>query len=345
MKRIIIKISAISLALITVLSLFASCSGDPRESFEPERFEFTVRNPLQKEGFADGYYYVENDDGTITVTSADVSGDVSVPAEIAGKKVVAIGDGAFFENKSISSVTLPETVESIGIYAFSDCSELRSFSATSSLWRVAPFAFDNTPWLSSQSEEFVTVGDGVLIAYNGTSRTPVLPDSVRHLGGAFAGSDTLYSLTLGRGVLSISENALSYCANLKSIDFGLSLAYVGAQAFAGSENIQSLVFPDTLKYIGAEACINCYLIKYIYLGQSITEIGRSAFEYCQALRTVYLPSSLQSIKTSQFADCYSLCLILYGGTEAEFNAIAANDDVSSFKNINIIYEHTGGINE
>ncbi len=337
------KTIALMLALAALLVL-PSCKGKT-DAFTPESFEFTVRRPLNEMGFENGYNYVNLDDGSVMITASLVSGDVSLPSELGGKKVTAIAEGAFYKMTELTSVTIPEGIESIGIYAFSDCTALGSVSIPSSVWRIAPFAFDNTPWLSEQTDEFVTAGDSVLIAYNGTSKTPVIPDSVRHLGGAFAGNTDIRSLTLGRGVLSISDMALSFCQSLAQIDLGLSLAYVGDQAFSGCEMLSSLVFPDTLKYIGDQACLNCYGIKYIYLGQNLSAIGTRAFEYCQALRSVYVPKALAALKSSHFTDCPSLSLILYGGSEAEFDAIAVNDNASSFKKLNKVFNYSGGINE
>ena len=338
------RIIALTLALLMLIPLTA-CSGKGDENFKPEDFEFAIKTAGVGQYFENGYTFVDLDDGTVMITEGDISGDISIPSELSGKKVSAIGDGAFFGNTAITSIVIPDTVESIGVYAFSDCTALASVTFGSKVWRIAPFAFDNTPYFSSLTDEFVTVGDGVLIAYNGTSRTPVIPDNVRHLGGAFAGNSNIYTLTLGRGVLTISDMALSFCTNLSEIDFGLSLVYIGDQAFSGSENITALVFPDTLRYIGMQACLNCYALKYVYLGKSITDLGDNAFEYCQALRVVYVPKSITSIKTSEFTDCMSLSLLLYEGTEAEFDTVAVNDIILSFKNVNKVFNYTGGANE
>ena len=340
-----IKITAILLACLSILLLCSSCKGDAEQSFKPESFDFTVRTTTSETASENGFLFTVLSDGSAMITEAFVNGSVTVPAELAGRKVTAIAEGAFFGMTGVTSVTLPEGIESIGIYAFADCTALESVSIPSTVWRIAPFAFDKTPWLASLTDEFVTVGDGVLIAYNGTSRTPVLPESVRHLGGAFAGREDVFSLTLGLGVLSISDMALSFCSSLTSVELGRSLVYVGEQAFSGSERIASLIFPDTLRYLGYQACLNCYGIKYVYLGKSLTELGANAFEYCQAMRVVYVPNTLTSLKSSHFSDCLSLSLLLYGGSEEEFDAIAVNDNILSFRNLNKIFNHQGGYDE
>ncbi len=337
------KIISLLLTLTSVF-LLISCKSNT-DKFIPEEFDFTVRTASDKLGFESGYTYTEYDDGSILIVEASVEGNISIPSELGGKKVTAIGDGAFFGLAGLTSVIIPDTVESIGIYAFSDCTALESITIPSSVWKISPYAFENTPWVAEQTDEFVTVGDSVLIAYNGTSRTPVLPAGIRHLGGAFTGREDIFSVTLGQGVLTISDMALSFCGKLASLDLGRSLVYVGEQAFAGSDKLTSLIFPDTVRYIGTNAALNCYGIKYLYLGQSLISLGDKAFEYCQALRAVYVPKTVTELKTSHFTDCPNLALVLYGGSEAEFDAIANNDNASSFKRINKIFNYSGGTDE
>lgn len=339
-----LKILSFALALFMLMPFLFSCQGQ-ESTFTPENFEFTLRTATDEMGFDSGYSYTVYDDGSVVIIEADVSGEVKIPAELSGRKVTAIGEGAFFKNTSITSVSIPDGIESIGIYAFSDCTALTSVEISESVWQIAPFAFDNTPWLNSQTDEFVTVGDGVLIAYNGTSRTPILPDKVRHLGGAFAGVENIYTLTANRGLLSISDMALSFCANLAQIDFGLSLVYIGDQAFSGSEKLRSLNLPDTARYIGSQACLNCYELKSVNLGKSMETLGNNTFEYCQSMRVIFVPNTVKSLKTSHFTDCMSLGLLLYGGSEAEFDAISVNDNILSFKNLNKVFNYSGGTNE
>lgn len=339
------RITILILALVLTASLAVSCSKDEVSTFKPESFDFTLRTPTNEMGFEAGYTYFIQDDGSVIISSADVSGDVVIPSALAGKTVTAIGEGSFFKNTAVTSVTIPDTVETIGLYAFSDCTELSSITFGKKIWRIGPFAFNNTPWLSAQTDEFVTVGDGVLVAYNGSSRTPILPDRVRHLGGAFAGRSDIRSLTLGNGVLTISDMALSFCTELVEVNLGLSLVYAGDQVFSGSEKLTALVFPDTLRYLGSQACLNCYALKYVYLGKSLTALGSNTFEYSQALRAVFIPKTLTDLRTSHFTDCMSLSLILYDGTEEEFNAVAKNDNIASFRNLTKVFNYNGGTNE
>ena len=63
--------------------------------------------------------------------------EVTVPAEIDGKTVIGIKSGAFAENESVTSVTLPEGLEFIGEYAFGDCINLKSIDLPDSLTSIS----------------------------------------------------------------------------------------------------------------------------------------------------------------------------------------------------------------
>ncbi len=333
----------ISLLLLSCIGFFG-CDGTPERT--PVDFSFEIHEPSDEMGFADGYGYVLCRDDCVMITDGSAAkGDVEIPATIAGKTVVGITDSAFRNNSSITSLSLPSTLEYIACYAFANCSSLTSVTATDTLWQVGGGAFSDTPFLKSQSDEFVTIGDSVLIAYNGSSREVIIPEDIKHIGGAFLGNGELLGVVLGDNVRSISEYSFAGCISLSSFDFGISLAYIGDGTFASAEMLQGVILPDTVKYIGTEAFLNCYQIKYAYLGNSLTSVGDEPFSYCQGLRLIYLPSTLTSIQSAYFSDCVSLTLILYGGSAEEFDAIALNNGDGSFKKINIVYNYTGGINE
>lgn len=74
-------------------------------------------------------------------------------------------------------------------------------------------------------------------------------------------------------------------------------------------------------------------------------LGSNTFEYCQSMRTIFIPKTLTSLRTSHFTDCLSLTLLLYEGSEAEFAAIATNDNAFNFRDLSKIFNYSGGSNE
>ena len=107
------------------------------------------------------FSYFTLEDGTVTIEG--YSGDptkLEVPAEIDGKKVVSIAEGAFTAQTKLNSITLPETVTEIGPRAFADCKSLKSITALG-VTVIGIEAFQNCDDLKEAafSPSLTTIGD------------------------------------------------------------------------------------------------------------------------------------------------------------------------------------------
>lgn len=110
--------------------------------------------------------------------------ELAVPEGIA-----SLGEEAFGDLIALEKVSLPSSLREIGSYAFWHCGgEDLTFSVPEGVEKIGAGAFRDTAWFKAQTEEFVTVGKGVLIRYNGSEESVTLPDSVRFLSDAFTGT-------------------------------------------------------------------------------------------------------------------------------------------------------------
>ena len=121
MKTLHKNLSKLSLFLIVAIlfsrSCFVGCTDNNRNSVEP--FDFELHKPTDNIGFADGYGYVLCEDDCVMITDGSAAvGDVVIPETIVGKRVVGITASAFRNNSSITSLTLPSSLEYIACYAF-----------------------------------------------------------------------------------------------------------------------------------------------------------------------------------------------------------------------------------
>ena len=98
--------------------------------------------------------------------SPKASGNISIPDVITTDKkytVKKIGDGAFFNNKNITSVTIPYSVKSIGTSAFSGCSKLTSITCeTPTMEHIGSDPFYETPWFNNQTDPLVYFGNWII---------------------------------------------------------------------------------------------------------------------------------------------------------------------------------------
>ena len=100
-----------------------------------------------------------------------------------------IGDNAF-SYASITQIVIPSNVQYIGYGVFLKCKQLNKISISKSVKYIGDAAFEHTPWLETQTDNFVIVGDGILLKYFGSSRQIVIPDGVKEIcGDAFTEYD------------------------------------------------------------------------------------------------------------------------------------------------------------
>ena len=228
--------------------------------------------------------------------------------------VTTIGDSAFRECSSLTSVTIPDGVTTIGYYAFLDCRSLTSITIPDSVTTIGERAFARCESLTS-----VTIGDSVITigvsAFDGCSSLTsiTIPDSVTTIGeGAFQFCSSLTSVTIPDSVTTIGKGAFSYCYSLTSITIPDSVTTIGYWAFGNctslskfngkyaSEDGRCLIIDGTIiSFAPAE------LTEYT-IPDGVTTIGEGAFLWCSSLSSVTIPNSVTTIGDSAFYLCRSL---------------------------------------
>ena len=144
--------------------------------------------------------------------------------------------------KSESEYIIPNSVKSIGICAFSNCSILESIIIPDSVKSIGSYAF-----YGCSSLESIIISNGIKsinkLAFNGCSslKSIIIPDSVTIIGEeAFACCDSLESVTISNSVTSIEEQTFACCDSLESIIIPKRVEFIDENAFDGCYNLTSV---------------------------------------------------------------------------------------------------------
>ena len=225
--------------------------------------------------------------------------------------VTSIGGWAFGGCTSLKSITIPNSVTNIGWYAFSNCTSLTSITIPDGVTEIGSWAFIGCTSLTS-----ITIPDSVTVigggAFSGcTSLTSItIPDGVTEIdGSAFEDCTSLTSITIPNGVTSIGSWAFSGCSSLKSITIPNGVTSIGYYAFSKCSNLTSITIPNGVKSIGNSAFYGCTSLTSITIPNSVTSIGDDAFYKCSNLTSITIPNGVKSIGNSAFYGCTSLTAI------------------------------------
>ena len=231
-----------------------------------------------------GYTYWNEDnltwkldaDGTMTISGTGAMKDYGYSANqspaynnlkvkkvVIEKGVTNIGNWAFSECNSLTSITIPGNVESIGESAFYSCDNLTDVTL---------------------QDGVKSIGNSAFIWCNKLTNI-VLPNSITSIEGfAFKDCTSLTSITIPDGVTSIGEAVFYNCTSLTSITIPDSVTSIGRYAFENCSSLKSITIPDSVTSIGKGAFKNCSSLKSITIPDSVTSIGAMAFDSCSNLK-------------------------------------------------------------
>ena len=270
------------LFMLGTLMALPSIARDFTYEYEGQTLTYTVLDEDAKT--------CETKGGSIFSGGNYVSGNLIIPATAKDGdmeySVTSIGMFAFSECSELTSVTIPESVTSIGDYAFYWCSDLTSVEISNSVSSIGNNAFYQCSNLTS-----VTIGNSVSLIgaaafYNCSSLTSVtIPGSVSSIGkSAFEKCSGLKSFKVadGESEISFDEFALDSCP-IEDLYLGRNWTYSGSGAL--STGIKTLTLGDKVTALPANAFSGCSGLTSVTIGNSVTSISNSAFEKCTGLKS------------------------------------------------------------
>ena len=276
---------------------------------------------------------------------------------------IEIRANAFYGCNTITNISIPKHVVSIGKGAFAKCNSLEKITL--------PFVGSDNSEVGSDNYEDKQTHFGYVFgasSYNENGanvpaklKTVVITEKTTIAENAFSGCKNIESVSLTEGISSIGKSAFKECDKLSSI----VLPFIGMQ-LDGTENTHfGYIFgaedrdnngncvPKSLKsvtilngtVIDEYAFFNCSSLEQIILTDTITSMGKAAFSGCKSLRQISLPKTITEISEVAFFDCSSLEQIILPDTitsigKAAFSSCKSLKQISLPKTITEISEAT-----
>lgn len=233
---------------------------------------------------SEGLEYTLNDDGK----SYSVSGvgscndtEINIPVTHDGMPVTGISDRAFFYHDPLVSLSIPDSVTSIGDGALSGCTSLTGIYVSEK----------NLAYKSIDGVLYTKSGEGLVQYPIGSEKDKfIIPDGVVSIAfAAFSECDNLTEIVMPDSVIEIGAKAFENCRNLTSINISESVSKIGEYVFSACSSLTSVNIPDGVSEIGEGAFSICKSLKSVKLPDNLFMVGEGAFSYCSSLESVEIP--------------------------------------------------------
>lgn len=255
------------------------------------------------------------------------AGKIKIPGFISidGKEysVTEIGEKAFCFSMELTSVSIPDTLVTIGARAFWGCHRLNKIVLSASVERINPdalsFCLDLKNIEVEDGNRFFSSHEGIL--YNaaktavlfcpcGKTSAVIIPTTAKRIEDRSFLGCAIDSVCIPDTVTSIGNEAFSHCKNLTSLYIPNSVTAIGKGAFYDSA-LKSVRLPEHITYIDNYTFHGCKL-ESVNIPNSVKSIGVEAFSNCMSLHSLNIPCSVTSIGQRAFMGCHLKSLIIPG---------------------------------
>ena len=241
-------------------------------------------------------------DGSAAI-STSYEGNLNIPSVVYGYRVISISYRSL-RKTSITSVVIPNGIETIGTEAFEQCSKLTSIDIPNGVKTIGSEAFKTCSVL-----ETARIPGSIQTIYSEVFKncyklhTVVFEDGITKVGSyMFENCSSLLSVDLPNSINSIEAGAFSQCSSLDEITLPQGTSYIGSYAFSGCAALASFNIPPSIKSIETSVFFGCTKLSSIVIPEGSTTIGGSAFSGCTDLLSIDFPSTLEFIGSQAFSN-------------------------------------------
>ena len=313
-------------------SVFAGCDG-LEEITIPSSVEsvgkdaFRGCSSLEKVSFAPG--------SPVTELPAELfSGLKALKHVDLPEGLTAISDNMFDGCTSLVNIDIPESVTSVGSYAFrntgikdasflehvatikegafTNCKGLTDITITGTTTSIGPKAFENcsnvTDFIFADDTSFPTLPTNLFSGMTSLRNVKLPNDLTRIPDYCFQNCSNLQMVDIPDSVTKIGNYSFTGCSKLRDFDIPSQVKEIGNYAFRSCTSLRNMEIPKTVTSIGSGIFYSCNgLIKAEFEeGSPITSLPSEMFYGCSKLETIKLPDGVTAIPSSYFRDCSSL---------------------------------------
>ncbi|KAL7711595.1 hypothetical protein QTN25_010738 [Entamoeba marina] len=218
-----------------------------------------------------------------------------------------------YEEKQITSITMPNSVTSIGFFCIANKYNLTNVQLSNNLTSINSYTFNNCGLLKSIT----------------------FPSSIQSIGSnSFNNCTSLESINLTTNITSIKSYSFQHCLSLKSVLIPTSISTLEDNCFNNCSSLTYIELPTSLILIGDNCFSHCSNLKTIKLPNSLKQIRKECFFNC-GLESIKIPSSVISIGLNCFSKCTLLTNLQFESKKNEFIFEVSYNDSILYKQFGI----------
>lgn len=214
-----------------------------------------------------------------------------------------------------TKATLPESLESIGMYALSSAA-VEQLTLPKGLKEIGDGAFTHLTALQSVE----------------------IPAGVTDIGySLFLESPQLKSVIFRNELEALPNSTFASCGKLEEVVLPKGIKKIGSNAFYACISLKSVEIPDTVERLDAYAFHYCIRLNYVELPDALKTIEERVFQNAYALKSISIPAGVTNIGNGAFFGCSALTDVYFEGTREQWAAISIEDNNSPLLDANIHY--------
>lgn len=213
--------------------------------------------------------------------------------------VQTLGVCAFQGNQWLESVSIPDSVTAIGTQCFADCKSLANIRIPDTVTEIGEDIFEgNAAWFRQQTEDFIIFRGDFLYKYLGEDTDVVIPDTVTRIAEHCFTKQTYYTEREGMPETVRHEQR----KDIRSVTLPDSVTSIPECLFRSMDKLQTLTIGSGITEIPRELCSGCSALSSVTFPAHLQRIADSAFCGCISLRELTVPATVTDIGPMAFAD-------------------------------------------